>query len=222
MSPFDIFDPKLALNPTAFTGEAGVARLMDAAAHFPGGAKALVFALFWAPVGPGIPAGVLLARHIPLPPIITFGLYAITDLFAVVVCHPLFVALRRHGRKVPTFHAFGRRLLQLAMLGVPRSALRGDRRLAPALLRIGTVGFGVDIYTGGLLATGLPNAKLAGWAAALTGDLLWFALLLASSIAAASIIDDDRFVGIVVIVAMIVISKLGQRLFPEEPDVTPS
>jgi hypothetical protein len=28
----------------------------------------LVFALFWAPVGPGIPAGVVLARHLALNP----------------------------------------------------------------------------------------------------------------------------------------------------------
>ena len=215
MNPFDIFDPKLALDPTAFTGEAGVARLLAAAGHFPGGAVGLVFALFWAPVGPGIPAGVLLARHIPLPPVVTFGLYAITDLFAAAICHPIFLALRRHGRRIPRLHAVGRKVLGFAMMGVPKTSSTGDGRLAPVLFRIATVGFGIDIYTGGILATGLPHAKLAGWGAALTGDLIWFALLLGSSIAAASIIDDDRFVGLVVLVAMIVIPGLGQRFFRE-------
>lgn len=215
MSPFEIFDPKLALDPTAFTGEAGVARLMEAASHFPGGAVGLVFALFWAPVGPGIPAGVLLARHIPLWPPVTMALYAITDLMAAAICHPIFMALRRHGRRIPRLHAVGRKFLGFAMMGVPKSARSGDGRLAPVLFRIATVGFGVDIYTGGILATGLPNAKLAGWIAALIGDLIYFGVLLGTSIAAASVVDDDRFVGIVVLVAMIVIPQIGKRLFPE-------
>lgn len=121
---------------------------------------------------------------------------------------------RRHGRRIPRLHAVGRKFLGFAEIGVPKSARAGAGRLAPVLFRIGTVGFGVDIYTGGILATGLPHAKLAGWAAALTGDLIWFGLLLGTSIAAASVIDGDRFVGIVVPVAMIVIPQIGKRLFP--------
>src|SRR2546426_5601567 len=118
MSPFEVFDPSAALDPTRFVGEAGAARLLEAARHFPGGPRMLVLALFFAPVGPGIPAGVLLARHIPLPPVLTFGLYALSDLIGAVVCHPLFVLLRRHGRRVPAVHWLGRRMLALAMIGV--------------------------------------------------------------------------------------------------------
>src|SRR5438132_4443340 len=51
---------------------AGAATLLQAAQHFPGGPVVLVLALFFAPVGPGIPAGVLpaptrraRARHTP-------------------------------------------------------------------------------------------------------------------------------------------------------------
>ena len=76
MSPFEVFDPSTALDPTRFIGEAGAARLLEAAQHFPGGPTMLVLALFFAPVGPGIPAGVLLARHVPLHPTLTLGLYA--------------------------------------------------------------------------------------------------------------------------------------------------
>jgi hypothetical protein len=65
-----------------------------------------------------------------------------------------------------------------------------------------------------LVATGLPVPRLAGWASAIAGDLVWFALLLGTSIAAASIADDDRFIGIVVLVAMIAIPQIAKRLFP--------
>src|SRR6476660_7637726 len=45
----EIFDPSTALDPTAFAGATGAQRLLEAAAHFPGGPVGLVFALFWAP-----------------------------------------------------------------------------------------------------------------------------------------------------------------------------
>jgi len=211
MSPFDVFDPSATLDVSRYAGEAGAARLLQAAQQFPGGPVALVLALFFAPVGPGVPAGVLLARHVPLNPAFTFGLYALSDVIAAVICHPVFVLLRRHGRKVRPIRWLGRRLQSLAMLGVPRPA--GDRA-APALSRIATVGFGVDVYTAGMLATGLPISHVVGWTSAIAGDLVYFALLLGTSLAAASIFDDDRFIAVVLIVAMIAIPRLARRFVP--------
>lgn len=218
MSPGEVFDPSAALDPTRFVGPDGAAHLLDAARHFPGGAVMLVFMLFWAPVGPGIPAGVLLARHVPLNPALTLGLYAVSDVLAACLCHPIFTWMRRHGRRIPSLHALGRRFLALATWGVPLPQVTrdasGQPRIAPTLLRIATVGFGVDIYTAGVLAATLPVPRLPGWGAAIGGDLVWFSLLLASSMAAAKVADDDRFVAVVVLVAMIAIPRIARRLFP--------
>jgi hypothetical protein len=216
MSPFDIFSPSAALDPTAFTGEAGASHLMQAAAHFPGGPTALIFALFWAPIGPGIPAGVLLAHHLRLAPAVTFGLYTLSDTLAVVVLNPVYAWLRTHGRRIPTVRKIGRRLLAVAMIGIrrPTAEETRDGRRAPALFRIGTVGFGVDVYTAGALASALPVPRLQGWAAALAGDLLWFALLLGSSIAAATLLDDDRWIALVVIAVTLIVPPIARRLFP--------
>ena len=216
MSPFDIFDPSTMLDPTAFSGEAGASRLLQAAAQFPGGPMALVFALFWAPVGPGIPAGVLLAQHLRLPPALTFGLYALSDALAVVLLNPVYGWLRTHGRRVPAIRKVGRRALAFAMIGVRRPTADEVRagRLAPVLFRIGTVGFGVDIYTAGALASGLPIARLRGWAAAMAGDLVWFALLLGSSLAAAQVFDDERWVAVVVVAVALLVPPIARRLIP--------
>jgi len=211
MSPFHIFDPSAALDPTRYAGQAGAARLLEAAQHFPGGPVALVLALFFAPFGPGVPAGVLLARHVPLTSAATFGLYAFSDFLAAIVCHPLFALLRRHGRRLKPIRWLGRHVLSLAMIGVRGPEQAGA---APALSRIAMVGFGVDVYTAGVLATGLPVPRLSGWASAITGDLLWFAVLLGTSLVAASIADDDRFITLVMIVAMIVIPQLARRFVP--------
>lgn len=216
MSPFEIFSPSAALDPTAFTGEAGASRLMQAAAQFPGGPTALVFALFWAPVGPGIPAGVLLAQHLRLPPPVTFGLYALSDTLAVLLLNPIYAWLRTHGRRIPAIRKVGKRALAVAMIGTGRAAAGAvhDGRLAPALFRVATVGFGVDIYTAGALATGLPIPRLPGWAAAMAGDLVWFALLLGSSIAAAHVFDDERVVAAVVIAVTLIVPPIARRVFP--------
>ena len=213
----EVFDPSIALDPTAFVGEAGAHRLLEAATHFPGGPIVLVFALFWSPVGPGIPAGVLLARHIPLHPVLTFGLYALSDVLSAFVFGPLFALARDHGRKVDAIHRFGRRALALATIGVrvPRAEeVRAGGRIAPTLFRIATVGFGVDVYTGGILATSLPVPRGIAWICAIAGDLVWFALLLGASMGAAWLVDDERVVAVVVIAAMIVIPWVARRLFP--------
>ncbi len=212
MNPFEVFDPSATLDVTRYTGEAGAARLLEAAHHFPGGPVVLVLALFFAPVGPGVPAGVLLARHVPLNPAVTFGLYTLSDLVAAVLCHPVFVLLRRHGRHVRPIRWLGRRLQSIAMIGVRPPA--PGTSLGPALSRIATVGFGVDVYTAGMLATGLPVSRVLGWTSAITGDLIYFALLLGTSLMAARILDDDRFIAIVLVAAMILIPRLARRFVP--------
>ena len=216
MNPFDIFSPSAAFDPSVFTGEAGATRLMQAAAHFPGGPPALVFALFWAPIGPGIPAGVLLAHHLRLAPAVTFGLYALSDVLAVLILNPIYAWLRTQGRRIPAIRTVGRRVLAVAMIGTGRPAAGEvrDGRLAPALFRIATVGFGVDIYTAGALATGLPIPRLPGWLAAIAGDVLWFALLLGSSIAAATMFDDERVIAVVVVAVTLIVPPILRRIIP--------
>jgi hypothetical protein len=217
VSPFDLFNPATLPNPTQLTGPEGAGVLMQAAQQFPGGPTALVFALFWSPVGPGIPAGVLLARHVPLHPAVTFLLYAASDVLAAVVCTPLFTGLRRAARHVPALRWLGEKMLRFAMLGTrmsPARALEPGAPTAPALFRVATVGFGVDVYTAGMLANGLRVPRIVGWASAIAGDLVWFAVLLGTSIAAAAVADDDRVIGAVVLVAMLVIPSIARRIFP--------
>ncbi|MFN8640462.1 MAG: hypothetical protein U0802_01910 [Candidatus Binatia bacterium] len=215
-SPLDIFDPSVALDPNAFTGQEGASRLMQAAAQMPGGPLMLVFLLFWAPVGPGILAGVPFAHHLRVPPPITFGLYALSDTLAALLLHPIYTWLRTRGRRNPTVRRIGQRMMAFAMWAWPADRRGGARggKLAPALFRIATVGFGVDIYTAGALASGLPIPRLPGWAAALAGDLTWFAVLLGASIVAGQFTDDDRWVSVVVIAVALLAQPVARRLFP--------
>ncbi len=65
-----------------------------------------------------------------------------------------------------------------------------------------------------MLAATLPVPRIPAWASAIAGDLVWFALLLGTSMAAAGIADDDRFIAAVMLVAMLVLPRLARRLIP--------
>lgn len=224
MSPFDVFFPtdlKVAL-----TGMVDPQRLLEAAAAFPGGAVGLVFALFWAPVGPGIPAGVLLARHAGISPAMTFGLYTLSDVLGACVCQPLYAFIRRFGGRVPVLRRLGAVMMKVALIGTrpprPEEVARGARGTWPVLFRIGVVGFGADLYTAGLLVAGLPIPRLAGWTAALAGDLVWFAVLLATSIAAAQVTDRSGLQLVIMLAVMILVPRLARRYVPALRDEAPS
>ena len=235
MNPFD---------PQQLLGQADPAQLIAAAAKFPGGAAALAFALFFAPAGlpiaylfaglvpgipatiflAGIPAAVVLARLAGVNPAVTFALYALSDVLGALFCQPLYRALRRLAGRVPLLARFGRGLLKVAMFGarIPRAEdIHRTGRIAPALFRIGTVGFGIDVYTAGMLVAGLPVPRIAGWSAAIAGDMVWFAILLVTSILTAAVVDDYRIQIVVVLVAMFAVQFFAKRLFPALRDDPP-
>lgn len=227
MDPFYLFNPQLLLDKQfLITGQLDPALLLDAAAKFPGGAIPLVFALFWAPFGPGIMVGVELARHTSMSPLLVFGLYALSDMLASIVCAPLYMVAERYGTRVPALRTIGRWLVKLSMFGarVPRAeeVRAHGSALAPALWRIGTIGFGMNVYAGGMVVTGLPIPQALGWASAIVGDLIWFAILLGTSIATSAVVNDDKVVGLVMMAVMIVLPYAGKRLFPAMRDPAPA
>src|SRR5438034_1320680 len=99
MSPFDVFDPSAALDPTRYAGQAGAARLLQAAQHFPGGPGALVLALFFAPVGPGVPAGDLLWFAVLLGTSLAAGRIADDDRFIALVMIVAMIVIPRLARR---------------------------------------------------------------------------------------------------------------------------
>lgn len=209
----------LAINPLDLFPTSPDARtLMDAAERFPGGPVALVFVLFWSPwmAAIGIPAGLILARHAGINPFVTFGLYAVTDIMAAMITHPLYAVIKRYGGRVGFLRTIGRWYVRLAMIGAKPPSIDDVRNgpIWPALFRIGVVAFGFDIYHGGMVIAGLPVPRLLGWAAALAGDLIWFGVLFATSTAAAAVIDSDKTVGIITVVAMVAIPKIAEWIFP--------
>lgn len=220
MNPYDLFNPANynPLDPSTMMGMIDPNRLLAAAQAFPGGAIALVFALFWAPVGPGIPAGVLLARHAGINPLITLALYSLTDILGALLMHPLYALARRFGSKIGILRWLGRGLMKVALFGTrpprPEDLTQGARGTWPALFRIATIGFGVDVYHAGMLVAGLPIPRIAGWLAAIAGDMVWFTVLLITSMVTAAVTENDGVNAIVMIVVMVLVPPILKRFVP--------
>jgi hypothetical protein len=166
-----------------------------------------VLLLFLLPVGGGIPAGVLLAQSNGLPWPLTAGLYFVSDVILALAFEPvlrLFVVL---GRRVPFLARFG-----AAMRGaMARSAAHvGGPGAGPVSLVM--IAFGVDPMTGRSAALAAGHGFLAGWAFAIAGDMLYYAVIALTTLRLNTVIRNPNTTMWIVLGAMLVVPMLVRRL----------
>lgn len=143
-----------------------------------------VLVLFLIPVGGGIPAGVVLAqsRGIQWPEMT--ALYFVSDVILACVFEPIMRLLI----------AAGTRSAYLAKLGVAwkksvqASTAAYGNTLGPLALVM--VSFGVDPMTGRTAAVVKGHGFVSGWALAITGDMLYFLLLMSSTLWLSNLLGD--------------------------------
>jgi hypothetical protein len=131
-----------------------------------------VLMLFLVPVGGGIPAGVLLAQSKGLAWPVTAGLYLVSDLLLALAFEPVLRLLALLAGRV----AFLGRYRAALKLVMARSAAHlGGPGAGPMALVM--VAFGVDPMTGRAAAMAAGHGIIAGWAIAITGDMLYYAVI---------------------------------------------
>lgn len=168
------------------------------------------FLLFLVPIGGGIPAGVLLARHWGVPiPVMTL-LYLLSDMVLACVFEPLLRAIRWLGRRVPPIgHA--------ARTVVDRMRRTAGPYGATHPLGLVAVSFGVDPMTGRAAAAMAGHGFVTGWAIAIAGDMLYFGVLMASTLWLDGVIGDARYTVMAVLVLMLVIPAVFRRWHARRP-----
>ena len=143
-----------------------------------------VLLLFLVPIGGGIPAGVLLARDRAIGPLVMMVLYFVSDVILAFVFEPMMKGLFALARVIPPLRKVGRAMLaQLHRPGAPAAALRGPLGLV-------LVSFTVDPMTGRAAAHAAGHGFVAGWAIAIAGDMMYFAVLMASTLWLNGIVGD--------------------------------
>ena len=170
-----------------------------------------VLLLFLLPVGGGIPAGVLLARAKGLAWPMTAGLYFVSDVLLALAFEPILRLVAAWGGKVPFLARF-RAAMKAAMA---RSVAHVSGGAGPFALVM--IAFGVDPMTGRASALAAGHGFLAGWALAIAGDMLYYAVISLTTLRLNSYFRNPNTTILVVLGAMMVVPILVRSCRPRRP-----
>jgi hypothetical protein len=165
-----------------------------------------VLLLFLIPVGGGIPAGVLLAKNRGISWPVTGGLYLISDLILACLFEPLMLLLIALGRRWAFFSKVGRAFRQSIEKA---TAAYGNSLGALSLI---LVAFGVDPMTGRAAAAAAGHGFVTGWALSITGDMLYFFVLMASTLWLNQALGDETRTTVIILLGMIFIPAIIRRI----------
>jgi len=166
-----------------------------------------VLMLFLIPVGGGIPAGVLLARTHELPWPLTAALYLLSDVILAFAFEPVLRLMVMLGRKLPRLA----RITAAMKTAMDRAAaLYGSKGAGPFTLVM--VAFGVDPMTGRAAALAAGHGFLAGWAIAISGDMLYYAVIAFTTLQLNAYVKDPSTTTFIVLGAMILVPLLVRRI----------
>ncbi|MBW4055705.1 MAG: hypothetical protein HIU83_09920 [Proteobacteria bacterium] len=162
-----------------------------------------VLKLFIIPVGGGIPAGVLLAHGKGLAWPVTTGLYLVSDLVLAVVFEPVLRLISVLCGKVPFLTRFSAALKMVMARSAESFSGTGAGPFSLVM-----IAFGVDPMTGRATALAAGHGFLAGWAFAIAGDMLYFAVIALTTLRLNSYVQDPNTTMLVVLGAMFVVPML--------------
>jgi hypothetical protein len=156
-----------------------------------------------------------MARNAGLPVPVTALLYLASDVVLAVTMEPLLMLLRWLGDRVQFIGRLGNRLARFTgAAGLQTGGVRGPLGLilfsftmAPAPARAASEAMG--------------HGPITGWTLAIIGDMLYFGMIMASTLWVSSLFGDDRLtVGAVLLgtwLVPMVIRRLRNRTAPPTP-----
>lgn len=168
-----------------------------------------VLILFLIPVGGGIAPGVLLAhgRGIPWP--VTTGLYLVSDVILALAFEPVLRLMIKAGRGVPRFE----RAATAFRLALDRmTAAYGGAGAGPFALIL--FSFSAEPMSGRAATAAAGHGPVSGWALSIAGDMLYFLLIMASTLKLNSLLGDPVLTLAAVFALMIALPPLARRLRP--------
>ena len=161
--------------------------------------------LFIIPWGGGIPAGVLLARNYNIAWPATAGLYFISDVILAFLFEPVLRLIILMGRSRPAL---------ARMIGIFKQTMNQitSRYRGAGPLALVMIAFGVDPMTGRAAAAAAGHGFIAGWTIAITGDMLYFGVVMVATLRLNSVVGNQYWTMVVIMGAMFLFPILVQRL----------
>ncbi len=162
-----------------------------------------VLKLFIIPVGGGIPAGVMLASAKGLAWPVTTGLYLISDIALALAFEPILRLIAALAGKVPFLARFRAVLKDVTARSAAHVVGTGAGPLSFVM-----IAFGVDPMTGRATALAAGHGFIAGWAFAIVGDMLYFAVIAITTLRLNSYFRDPNTTMLIVLGAMVLVPVL--------------
>lgn len=162
--------------------------------------------LFLIPVGGGIPAGVLLARKMGIAWPVAASLYLVSDVMLAFTFEPILRLFVKLGKKSP----FLERVAAAMKANMDRMAAHyGGVGAGPFTLIM--IAFGVDPMTGRAAAMAAGHGFVAGWAIAIAGDMIYYAVIAFTTLRLSAYFKDPNTTMLIVLGLMIVVPVLVRR-----------
>lgn len=165
-----------------------------------------VFLLFAIPIGGGIPAGVVLAQSKGIGWMAMTILYFISDVCLAFVFEPLMKVFGYFAKR----SEFLQRFVENMKITTNKTIAAYGPNPGPFLLVL--IAFGVDPMTGRAAALAQGHNFLAGWAIAITGDMIFFGVVMVSTIWLNNILGDGTWTAIIIMVLMLGIPALIRKV----------
>ncbi len=165
-----------------------------------------VLGLFLIPVGGGIPAGVLLGQSEGLSWQFTTLLYFISDVILACIFEPillLIIAAGKNNEKIARMGAAFRKNFQKTI------EFYGNN-LGPFTLIM--ISFGADPMTGRTATMVAGHNFFFGWLLAITGDMIFYAIFMASTLWLNGIIGNTTTTTLIIIGLMIALPVVIKRI----------
>ena len=165
-----------------------------------------VFLLFMLPIGGGIPSGVVLGNSRGLSWELMTVLYFFSDVVLAFLFDPvmkLFIFLGKRSRFISHFNAALKRSTEMTtrQYGV---------KPKPHLLVL--ISFGVDPMTGRAISHMAGHGFLAGWSFAIAGDMIFFLVVMASTLWLNNVLGDGTLTAIIVTVSIVVLPGVFKKI----------
>jgi hypothetical protein len=156
-----------------------------------------VLKLFLIPVGGGIPAGVMFAHAKGLAWPFTALLYLVSDIVLAFAFEPILRLFAIICGKISFLAHFSAALKAATARNVFHFSGTGAGPIGLIM-----IAFGVDPMTGRASAHAAGHGFIAGWAFAIAGDMLYFAVIAITTLRLNTYIRDPNITMLIILVAM--------------------
>ena len=167
-----------------------------------------VLTVFLIPFGGGIPAGVLLAQKFSLPWPVTAITYFISDIILACVFEPIMLGFVYIADKYKI--SWLQKLRWAFRKSTERAMAHYGNKTGPLALII--IAFGVDPMTGRAAAKSAGHGFVTGWLLAIAGDMVFFFVLMASTLWLNNILGDGTLTVLIILALMIFMPPLIRKL----------